>query len=66
MVFVYGGRRVSGVPLNYSIPGHACATTQCHLVKGDAEFNNDGMRWQIQSAFHEQARFRLNSHAMDA
>jgi len=27
-------------------------------------FNNSGMRWQIQSAFHEQARSRLNLHAM--
>ena len=41
------------------------AMVQCHLVKGDClEITCDGMRWQIQSAFHEQARFRLDSHAM--
>ncbi len=33
LLFAGGGRKVSGVPLNYSMTGHASVMPQCHLVK---------------------------------
>ena len=36
-----GGRRVSGVPLNYSIPGHACATSAHAAVHSIPEYKKE-------------------------
>ena len=35
------GRRVSGVPLNYSIPGHACATPAHAAVHSIPEYKKE-------------------------
>ena len=45
-VGVDGGRRVSDVPLNYSIPGHASATS-AHAAAHKAHISHKKTFWDI-------------------